>query len=219
MVCNDLEHPPVTTSSNVVLFCFAAIVLIVTPGPNFLYVLTRGAAEGRRAGLVAACGLGAGVLIHTTLTALGVAALIRSSYFAFRVIKSGGSLYLAYLGVRAFHDRAHVLAAMREVPHKDHRVFWQSIATSMTNPKTILFFLSLLPQFVNAAAGHAARQMFLLGAIYMLLTLIVYGLVGYYAGSAGQWLCRRETVAARLRLLTATSFIGLGVWAALPVRR
>jgi len=90
---------------NLIVFCVAAFLLILTPGPNFFYVLTRGAAQGRRAGLVAACGLGAGVLIHTTLATIGVTAVVRSSYVAFRVIKYGGSLYLVYLGVRALRDR------------------------------------------------------------------------------------------------------------------
>jgi threonine/homoserine/homoserine lactone efflux protein len=207
------------TSSDLALFCFAAFVLIVTPGPNFLYILTRGATEGRRAGLVAASGLGAGVLMHTALATLGVAALVRSSYLAFRVIKYGGGLYLVYLGVRALGDRPDVLRGAPEVPEKDYRVFWQSIVASMTNPKTMLFFLSFLPQFVHAPAGNAARQMLVLGTIYMLLTLIVYGLVGYFAGGVGRWLRARETFASRLRWLTATSFIGLGVWAALPDRR
>jgi threonine/homoserine/homoserine lactone efflux protein len=206
-------------SSNLVLFCLAALVLIVTPGPNFLYILTRGVTQGRRAGLVAASGLGVGVLMHTALATLGVAALIRSSYLAFRVIKYGGSLYLIHLGVRALRDRPDVLADRRELPDKARRILWQSIVASMTNPKTILFFLSFLPQFVNAQAGDAAGQLLLLGTIYMLLTLIVYGLVGYYAGTAGRWLRTRETLASRMRWLTATSFIGLGVWAALPDRR
>ena len=206
-------------SSNLVLFCVAALVLIVTPGPNFLYILTRGVTQGRRAALVAASGLGAGVLMHTALATLGVAALIRSSYLAFRFIKYGGSLYLVYLGVRALRDRPDLFVGVREIPERAHRILWESILTSMTNPKTILFFLSFLPQFVTAPAVDAARQMLLLGTIYMLLTLVVYGLVGYYAASAGRWLRTRETLASRMRWLTATSFIGLGVWAALPDRR
>jgi threonine/homoserine/homoserine lactone efflux protein len=205
--------------SQLLLFGFAAFVLIVTPGPNFLYILTRGATEGRRAGLVAAAGLGAGVLIHTALAALGIAALVRSSYVAFRVVKYGGSLYLVYLGIRALRDRPYVPADRRAVPERARHVFGQSIVASMTNPKTILFFLSFLPQFVNPQAGDPARQMLLLGTIYMLLTLIVYGLLGYYAGIAGRWLRTRDALASRMRWLTATSFIGLGVWAALPDRR
>jgi threonine/homoserine/homoserine lactone efflux protein len=206
-------------SADLLLFGIAAVVLIVTPGPNFLYVLTRGATQGRRAGLIAAGGLGAGVLIHTALATLGVAALVRSSYLAFRVIKYGGSLYLVYLGVRALSDRQDMSGGRIEAPARDYRVFWQSIVASLTNPKTILFFLSFLPQFVKASRGDTSRQMLLLGTIYMLLTLIIYGVVAYYAGSVGRWLRTRGALAPRVRWLSATGFIGLGVWAALPDRR
>lgn len=89
----------------------------------------------------------------------------------------------------------------------------------LTPGPNFLFFLSFLPQFVNPPAEHVARQLFVLGSIYMLLTLLVYGLVGYFAGSVGRWLRTREDPARRLRRIAATSFIGLGVWAALPERR
>jgi len=204
---------------NLVLFCAAAFILIVTPGPNFFYVLTRGAAQGRRAGLIAACGLGAGVLIHTTLAALGVAAVVRSSYVAFRVIKYGGSLYLVYLGVRALRDRPAADDSPRLLAASDARIFWQSIVASMTNPKTILFFLSFLPQFVTGPIADASGQMLRLGTIYMLLTLIVYGALGYSAGHASRWLREGWVRGERARWLTGGSFIGLGVWAALPDRR
>ena len=205
--------------SDLILFCLAAGLLIVTPGPNFLYILTRGATQGRRTGLVAASGLGAGVLMHTALATLGIAALVRSSYLAFSIVKYGGSLYLVYLGVMALRGRPAVLDNTRHVHDTDYRVFWQSIVASMTNPKTTLFFLSFLPQFVHAAAGDAARQMLLLGTIYMLLTLIIYGVIGYFAGGVGRWLRTREAFASRLHWFTATSFIGLGAWTALPDRR
>ena len=157
--------------------------------------------------------------MHTALATLGVAALVRSSYLAFRVIKYGGSLYLVSLGVMALRNRTDVLDTTRRVHDTDYRVFWQSIVASMTNPKTTLFFLSFLPQFVHAPAGDAARQMLLLGTIYLLLTLIIYGVIGYFAGGVGRWLRTRDAFASRLRWLTATSFIGLGLWTALPDRR
>jgi threonine/homoserine/homoserine lactone efflux protein len=206
-------------STNLLLFCAAAFVLIVTPGPNFFYVLTRAATQGRRAGLVAACGLGAGVLIHTTLAALGVAAVIRSSYVLFRAIKYGGSLYLIYLGVRALRATTLAPEAVRTRSDGGARVFWQSIVASMTNPKTILFFLSFLPQFVRGPVHDASRQMAVLGGLYMLLTVMVYGTLACFAGGASRWLRASRTGPARLRWVTGTSFIGLGVWAALPDRR
>jgi threonine/homoserine/homoserine lactone efflux protein len=200
-------------------FCVAALVLIVTPGPNFLYILTRGATQGRRAGLIAACGLGAGVLIHTTLAALGVAAIIRSSYLAFRAIKYGGSLYLIYLGVTALRQPAMGSRPQRAAHATDARILWQSIVASMTNPKTILFFLSFLPQFVSGPASDASRQMLVLGAVYMSLTVAVYSTVAYCSGRVSRWLHNSQAGVARLRWLTGTSFIGLGLWAALPDRR
>jgi threonine/homoserine/homoserine lactone efflux protein len=206
-------------SANLLLFCAAAFVLIVTPGPNFFYVLTRAATQGRRAGIVAACGLGAGVLIHTTLAAVGVAAIIRSSYVMFRAIKYGGSVYLIYLGVRALRASPHGIGTRRPRSDRGARVFWQSIVASMTNPKTILFFLSFLPQFVTGPAQSATREMVVLGGIYMLLTIAVYSTLACFAGGASRWLSASRTGQGRLRWATGTSFIGLGVWAALPDRR
>jgi threonine/homoserine/homoserine lactone efflux protein len=206
-------------TADLLLFCATALILIVTPGPNFFYVLTRAATQGRRAGLVAACGLGAGVLIHTTLAAVGISAVVRSSYVAFRVIKYGGSLYLIYLGVRALRAPVSGIGTLRPGTDSSARVFWQSIVASMTNPKTILFFLSFLPQFVRGPIQDASRQMTVLGALYMLLTVLVYGTLACFAGGATRWLRASRTGPARLRWATGTSFIGLGVWAALPDRR
>jgi threonine/homoserine/homoserine lactone efflux protein len=204
---------------NLIPFCIAAFVLIVTPGPNFLYVLTRGATEGRRAGFIAACGLGAGVMIHTTLAALGIAAVVRSSYVAFRAIKYGGSLYLIYLGIMALREPPPATGSQQVVRATGSRIFSQSIVASMTNPKTILFFLSFLPQFVWGPAGDASRQTFVLGSVYMTLTIVVYGVVACGAGAVSRWLEGSRMRAARMRWVSATSFVGLGVWAALPARR
>jgi threonine/homoserine/homoserine lactone efflux protein len=98
------------------------------------------------------------------------------------------------------------------------RIHLQSIVASMTNPKTILFFLSFLPQFVNANTSSVTPQLLLLGSIYMLLMLIIYGTVAYFAGGIGRWLRTHTEIASRLRWIIGSSFIGLGVWAALPER-
>jgi threonine/homoserine/homoserine lactone efflux protein len=190
----------------------------VTPGPNFFYILTRGATQGRRAAVIAACGLGAGVLIHTALAALGVAAVIRSSYLAFRVIKYAGSLYLVHLGVKALRGHLPAARGLRTIHETDARVFWQSIVASLTNPKTILFFLSFLPQFVSPQKGAVTEQMLVLGGIYMLITVLVYASIGYFADRIGRRIAG-SAGALRLRWVTAASFFGLGLWSALPDRR
>jgi threonine/homoserine/homoserine lactone efflux protein len=206
-------------SLTLIPFCIAAFVLIVTPGPNFVYVLSRGATEGRRAGFIAACGLGAGVLIHTTLAAVGIAAIVRSSYVAFRLIKYGGSLYLIYLGIMAAREKPTQAASQPVVRATDSRVFSQSIVASLTNPKTMLFFLSFLPQFVSGPLRDASRQVLALGAIYMTLTVLVYSAVAYGSAAASRWLGAGGTRTAPLRWVSATGFVGLGIWAALPDRR
>lgn len=207
------------TSTQLSLFCIAACVLILTPGPNFIYVLTRGTTQGRRPALMAAVGLGCGVMLHTTLAGIGVSALFHSSYLAFQIVKYGGSLYLVYLGVKSITGNSHPLAAASQISSKSQMIIWQSIVASMTNPKTILFFLSFLPQFVNTKTSSVTPQLLLLGSIYMLLTVIIYGTVAYFAGGIGRWLRTRTVIASRLRWITGSSFIGLGVWAALPDRR
>lgn len=207
------------TSTQLSLFCITACVLILTPGPNFIYVLTRGTTQGRRPALMAAVGLGCGVMLHTTLAGIGVSALFRSSYLAFQIVKYGGSLYLVYLGVKSVTGHSHQLAAASQISTKSQTIIWQSIVASMTNPKTILFFLSFLPQFVNTKTSSVTPQLLLLGSIYMLLTVIIYGTVSYFAGGIGRWLRTRTVIASRLRWITGSTFIGLGVWAALPDRR
>jgi threonine/homoserine/homoserine lactone efflux protein len=207
------------TTSQLLVFCFTAVVLILTPGPNFIYILTRGTTQGHRAALFAVVGLGCGVMIHTMLASIGISALIRSSYLLFQIIKYGGSLYLIYLGLQALRHHDPLAPSAYPVSTESQRILWQSIVASMTNPKTTLFFLSFLPQFVNSATSNVTVQLLLLGSIYMVLTILIYGLIAYFAGSIGHGLRTRTVVASRFRWLTGSSFIGLGLWAAFPDRR
>jgi threonine/homoserine/homoserine lactone efflux protein len=203
-------------------FCITAGVLILTPGPNFVYVLTRGTTQGRRAAGLSAIGLAAGVLIHTTLACIGISTLIRSSYVAFQILKYAGSLYLIFLGLKTLRNGQALtsrLSGTSATPPTNARILLQSIIASLTNPKTMLFFLSFLPQFVTAASLNITSQLFLLGSIYMVLTLIIYGMLAYASGSIGRWLGARTATASRLRWITGSSFIGLGIWAAIPDRR
>jgi threonine/homoserine/homoserine lactone efflux protein len=191
----------------------------MTPGPNFIYVLTRGTTQGRGAALLSVLGLGAGVLIHTTLACIGISALIRSSYLAFQVLKYLGSLYLISVGLKTLRNRETLTSGVLHTSTASPHILWQSILTSLTNPKTMLFFLSFLPQFVSGPLGTSPSPLFLLGGIYMLLTILIYGALAYFSGGIGQWLQSHTRNASRLRWITGSSFIGLGVWAVLPARR
>jgi threonine/homoserine/homoserine lactone efflux protein len=206
-------------ASTLLIFSTTAFLLILAPGPNFVYILTRGTSQGRDAALISALGLGCGVALHTLAATVGLSALLRSSTGAFLAVKYLGAAYLIYVGVRTWRDRG-ALALDRTAPAaRPWQLVTQSITASITNPKTALFFLTFLPQFVAPGAGSPALQMITLGAIYMLLTVSVYGMVGLGAGTVGAWLRRSPLAALRARRAAGLTFIGLGLWAALPDRR
>ena len=205
-------------ATHLIAFCAVAGVVLATPGPNFVYILTRGATQGRRAALLAAAGLGCGALLHTTLAAAGISALVRSSYVAIQMVKYGGSAYLVILGVRVILSRAPLLCPDDVPSARPGQIVWQSVVASMTNPKTILFFLSFLPQFVVPGSA-VASQLIVFGGLYALLTVIIYTVVGGLAGVIGRAVRTQPIVASRMRWVAGGSFIGLGVWAAMPARR
>lgn len=200
---------------NFLLFLAASVAITVAPGPDNLQVLARGISQGRAAGLVAALGFAAGISFHTTLAALGVAALLRSSPVAFEVVKLAGAAYLVWIGIRALTSRG--LATAHERPAQAlSKVFRQSVIGNMLNPKVTLFFIVFLPQFVNPHGGQSVMlQMFELGALFMLQTVVVFSVFGICAGMIGAWLKRRPRVGVWLDRLAGATFIALGIRVAL----
>ena len=203
------------TTAQISVFILASSILIATPGPNFLYVLSRGVAQGKHAALVAVLGLGCGVLLHTSFAILGLSALLAASSLTFRIVKYAGAAYLMFLGFQTLHQKEFRITTIKERNAGNHAILRQSILTSITNPKTILFFLSFLPQFTNPAAA-IILQFLLLGFIYMFLTLGIYGLLAVSSGTIGELLRRNARNTTILRWCKGLSFIGLGVWATLP---
>jgi threonine/homoserine/homoserine lactone efflux protein len=201
----------VRTSPDLLEFSAIVVVLITMPCANFVHVLARSITQGRRAGLLAVLGLGAGVMLHTMLAVIGVAALIRASYVAFQIVRFGGSLYLIYLGFAAWCRPLILKRDRLQRSASDWRILWQSVITSMTNPPTMVFFVVALPQCVDRASSHVARQRFFFGGIYMVLTIIVYGLVAYSAGQIGHWLRSHKWAGERIQRVTGGSFVAVGV--------
>lgn len=208
--------------TNFLLFLAASLPLILTPGPDMIYVATRGIARGRGVALISASGVGVGYVVHTVLAVAGLSALLQQSATAFLVVKYAGAAYLLYLGVRTLFDRGG-FASLRgegEEGRTDElaRVFFQGTVTSVLNPKGILFFLAFLPQFVSLTAGSVALQVSVLGSIFALLCLIVYGFVGYFSGSLGDVLADNPGFAGALRWITGGILVALGLRLALPER-
>ncbi len=204
--------------TTIVVFATASLLLAITPGPDIIYVITCGIGQGRRTALFAALGFSSGVIFHTTFAVVGLSAIIRSSALAFQIVKYVGAAYLIYLGIKALTSKNNFL--LTEQGHAASRaIFWQSVLANVLNPKVALFFLAFFPQFVNFRSGNVAVQMLLLGGIFMLLSFTVFSLVGYFAGSIGNWLRRNPRLADKLHWLTGSVFIGLGVRVALPEHR
>ncbi len=196
---------------NFFLFLAASIAITAAPGPDNLQVLARGISQGRAAGLVAALGFAAGISFHTTLAALGVAALLKSSPIAFEVVKLAGAAYLIWIGIKAIRSKG--LSSAHERPSQPLTVvFRQSVIGNLLNPKVTLFFIVFLPQFVNPHGVQSVMlQMFELGGVFMLQTVVVFSVFGVAAGMIGAYLKRRPKVGIWLDRLAGATFIGLGI--------
>lgn len=199
-----------------ILFSLTSIVLIFTPGPDIIYVLTRGVAQGRTAALAAAAGFSLGNIGHTLLAVCGLSAILASSATAFTLIKIAGGLYLIYIGVKLWRaDPRLTLSPAGE--HKTARIiFRQSILANLLNPKVAVFFLAFFPQFVRPSQGSPALQMLILGLTFVVLTMICFGLVALGAGLLNARLAARPTVSAWLHKGAGAILMLLGlrlVWA------
>jgi threonine/homoserine/homoserine lactone efflux protein len=202
------------SASQVGLFAVASVVLLLIPGPAVLYVVTQSAEQGRLAGLASVAGIHIGTLLHVAAAAVGLSALILASAVAFSAVKFAGAAYLVYLGIRKLLERrAGDETEPRRAPLR--QVFARGAIVNVLNPKTALFFLALLPQFVDPDRGAVWSQVVLLGLVFVALGLVsdsVYALVGDAVGS----LLRRRATA--MRRLSGTIYVGLGAVAAFARR-
>jgi threonine/homoserine/homoserine lactone efflux protein len=197
------------------LFVLASLVLLLTPGPAVLYIVTRSIDQGRRAGLVSMLGVHVGTLVHIAAAAAGLSALLAASAAAFTAVKLLGAGYLVYLGLRRLLDRS-AAAAAGEVRHRRlRRAFLDGVVVNVLNPKVALFFLAFLPQFVDVSRGHVGAQVLLLGMVFVGLGLITDGSYALTAGTAAQWLRRHPAFLAGERWVSGVMYLGLGVAAAL----
>jgi len=205
--------------TNSVLFLTASLVVIVTPGPDNILVLTRGVAQGRSAALVSAAGASLGLVVHSGFAAVGLSTLLAQSAVAFSVVKYVGAAYLIYLGVRALLDRGGFAVQRGEGPIPLRKVFSQAVASNVLNPKIAVFFLAYLPQFADPATGGAALQLLALGLVFALLTLAIFSAIAVFSGTVGSWLRARLKLADGLGWLTGGVLILLGLRLALQERR
>lgn len=202
-------------------FLAAAALITLAPGPDNLSVLSLGLSRGRRAGIGFGLGCALGCFIHTLLATLGVTALIAASETAFTALKFAGAAYLVWLGVQALRSPGATLSAdTGGQPAADamRPYLMRGFVANAINPKVALFFLAFLPQFVDPAHGNVATQTALLGTLFAAQTVLIFGAIGWYAGSIGGWLRGRPAVGRWLDRATGVLFIGLGIRLALAER-
>ena len=201
------------------LFFAAALILAITPGPGVFYILATSIAQGPRAGVLSACGIAAGTLVHIFLAVSGLSFLIASSGLAFSSVKYLGVAYLVYLGIQTLCGRDTSGEKLKEVSQKPLlRVFTRAASVNILNPKVGLFFVALLPQFIDPARGSPALQFLLLGILLACLAFVTDTLYALAAGKVGERLRNPKSSSSWRRWLAGITYLTLGVLSALMDR-
>lgn len=196
---------------NFAAFCLAAFLLIVVPGPSVLFVIGRSIALGRTGGLLSVAGAALGVVPQIVAVAFGVGALLAQSVLLFTIVKIAGALYLVLLGVQAIRRR-HEFAGLEAAPARPSpwTLLLQGFLVGLTNPKAIVFFIAVLPQFVDHAAGGVPMQMLVLGLAFIAIALVSDSVWALAAGGVRRWFAGSPRRQARFGAAGGAMMIGLG---------
>ena len=190
------------------LFFAASVALGLAPGPDNLFVLAQSSQHGTRAGLLVTLGLCTGLIFHTLLVAFGVAVIFQTSELAFTALKLMGAGYLTYLALQSF--RAGQVADTKDALDIG-RLYRRGIIMNITNPKVAIFFLAFLPQFIQPELGNVTVQTLILGALFIIATMVVFGGVAAFAGLIGGWIRQSPWASRFLNYLVGVVFLGLAV--------
>ncbi|MEU0303303.1 LysE family translocator [Streptomyces sp. NPDC006175] len=205
------------------LLAFAAMsfLLIIVPGPSVLFVIGRALAQGRRAALTTVVGNTLGAYVLIVAVALGIGSLVEGSVLVFTVLKLAGAAYLVYLGVKAWRERGSLRAAFAGggAAQGGSRTFWEGFAVGVSNPKTIVFFAAVLPQFVDRDQGHVAAQMLVLGLVFNVIAVVSDCAWGLVAATARDWFARSPQRLSLVGGVGGLAMIGLGVTVATTGRK
>ena len=199
-------------------FFLAAVLLALAPGPDNIFVLTQSALHGKMSGFFVTLGLCTGLLVHTTAVAFGVAVIFQASALAFTGLKLFGAGYLLYLAWRAFRATAASIQAGRGDRLGFGRLYRRGIIMNVSNPKVSIFFLAFLPQFADPDRGSLTWQMVILGGVFIVATILIFGSVALLAGAIGQWLNRSDKAQLVMNRIAGTVFVGLALKLAVTKR-
>lgn len=203
--------------SIILTFIPVAIALIVSPGPDSIYTLTRSISDGRTAGIMAALGSSTGSIVHTTAAVLGLSALLQTSAAAFTVVKFVGAAYLVYLGVQTFRSPDGFEITSESAGYTPTQSFRSALLINVLNPKVAVFFLAFLPQFVQPG-GNVTFQIFTLGALFASLGFVYQAILAVFSARTRRVITERELVKNLLRGASGSVLVGFGVKLALERR-
>jgi threonine/homoserine/homoserine lactone efflux protein len=207
-------------TSSLMAFAFVALGLVVTPGPNMMYLVSRSICQGRRAGLISLVGVGLGFLVYMVAAALGITALLFAVPFAYDVLRLAGAVYLLHLAWQALKPGGRSAFQVRDLPvDSNRRLLVMGFLTNLLNPKAAMLYLSLLPQFIDPARGSVLTQSLVLGSVQIVISLTVNALIATGIGSIAAFLGSRPTWMVVQRWLMGTVLAGLGLRMAFESRR
>ncbi len=192
-------------------FVLAVLALFLVPGPAVLLTLTQSMNGGRKVGLATSLGIALGDGVHTLMAVWGLSAVLMTSATAFSLVKYAGAAYLLYLGVRAWIKPSASIAAVDIQQIETRSAFRQALLTEVLNPRTALFFLAFLPQFVHPGYGSVPLQLLILGLIFVMLSIGYTSLLALVAGSLGPWLMHQTGIGRWQGKVTGSVYIGLGI--------
>lgn len=192
-------------------FVIASVLLALVPGPDNIFVLTQSSVNGHKAGLLVTLGLCTGLIFHTTAVALGITALLKTSYVAFTVLKIAGAMYLLYLAWRAFHASSEEINTGQSREVAGIKYYLRGVIMNVTNPKVSIFFLAFLPQFADPSRGPVIQQIFFLGMVFILVTLLVFGGIALLAGAVGAWLTNTPRAQTIMNRIAGAVFVAMAL--------
>ncbi len=194
-------------------FIIATSALAISPGPDNMYVLMQSITNGRKYGLATVCGLISGCLVHTTLVAFGVSAIIKANESLYFIIKLFGALYLLYLAYKVFKSDAKVTLSNDAVPKKSlWQLFKQGVIMNVLNPKVSIFFLAFFPGYLFSKTLNTITQFYVLGLLFMLTSFIIFSLIAVLAGFISDYLKTHDKVGLVLKWMQIVVFVGIAVF-------
>lgn len=196
---------------NFPLYFISCLIIIIAPGPDFIYVTTMGISEGNKAGVLSALGISTGLLIHTLFAAFGLSAIIQASRTAYVVIKYIGAGYLIYIGLKMLLKNNSINKEKFIIDARKKNIFRQGVLTNVFNPKAIVTFMAFLPQFIDIKIAQPIWQLTSLGIILSLIAIVWFGLVGYFAGTFGSFIRKSITIQNWIKYISGSIMVALGL--------